>query len=254
MFCEAILPTPILSNPDFSRIFREFPLDSRGHLRELEMIALPKTIFHVKKRYPTGIYEIQTDIYPIDKKLFIDHRFVQEINKRSFANKMLLPSVVLQKRLLGLEGVPYLWGGNYSNGIPQMHSFYPPERELTPKEKITWSCKGVDCSGLLYQVTEGLLPRNASWIAKIGYPLVLKKESTMLSKVLPLDVIVYREEMGHHLIIILDEKHCIESREKNGVVITDLFSRLEEITQSKRYVYEGEGLMCNTFTIRRWYP
>ena len=67
-----------------------------------------------------------------------------------------------------LTGTPYVWGGNWSSGIPEMVHFYPPKSPLDEKTERYWNLKGIDCSGLLYQTSGGATPRNTSQLIYYG--------------------------------------------------------------------------------------
>jgi cell wall-associated NlpC family hydrolase len=130
--------------------------------------------------------------------------------------------------LSALVGCPYVWGGNWSQGIEKMKSLYPMSRKLTFHERANWLMQGVDCSGLLYEVTEGATPRNTSDLIHVGDFVDIQNKSPAQIKRLirPLDLIVWRG----HVIIALDENITIESRaRRGGVVLTDLEQRLEQI-------------------------
>ncbi|HPE85225.1 MAG TPA: hypothetical protein PLO43_03500, partial [Chlamydiales bacterium] len=77
---------------------------------------------------------------------------------------------------------------------------------------------GVDCSGLLYEASYGLTPRNTSELISFG-------EERSLENLQPLDLLVWKG----HVVIVLDPYHTIESRLGKGVVITPLADRLSEI-------------------------
>ncbi|GAI00651.1 unnamed protein product, partial [marine sediment metagenome] len=69
--------------------------------------------------------------------------------------------------------------------------------------------KGVDCSGLLYQATNGYTPRNTSSLVSYGAPVRIAglKVDQIIKKVEPLDIIVRRG----HVVVILNKEQVIES-------------------------------------------
>ena len=52
----------------------------------------------------------------------------------------------------------YTWHGNTKKGIPQMLEWYPPSEDISGVLKDKWMLKGMDCSGLLYEATDGYTP------------------------------------------------------------------------------------------------
>lgn len=215
-------PTPILNTPNFKEVYGErLPFDEQKLVREVEMIALPGMVFVVLQEVKEGILQVKTDDYPSSQCLYLDRR----AGDRAIDNRKMkreLPSIdVILSRMVSKVGVPYVWGGNYSPGIPEWAVWYPPKKVLTSYEEHHWLFKGVDCSGLLYEATDGVTPRNTSWLMKFGVEVVLED-------VKPLDLILY----PGHVIIALNKSEVIESsHEKGGVLISPLKKRIEEITK-----------------------
>ncbi|MCP5505479.1 MAG: C40 family peptidase [Chlamydiales bacterium] len=213
-------PTPILNTPHFKKVYGErLPFDDQELVREVEMIALPGMVFEVIQEEKEGILQVKTDDYPSASSLYLDARAGEKalsIKKR----KVELPSVeMILSRMVSKVGTPYVWGGNYSAGIPEWAEWYPPKDMLTSFEEAHWLFKGVDCSGLLFEATNGFTPRNTSWLMKYGIEIAL-------TDVKPLDLILY----PGHVIIVLDENEVIESNhEKGGVLISPLEQRISEI-------------------------
>ena len=274
LYAIAELPTPVLNTPDFSSVFgnkdgKTLHLDGSGLIREVEFIALPKTVFKIENiinKINTTIYKITTTDYPYpaQKGYFIDSRFVKTIEYKPPNRLKGLPKKkAIINKLLSSEGVNYIWGGNYKEGIPQMLSFYAPAKTLNADLKDQWMLKGVDCSGLLYESTNGYTPRNTSSLLSFGEPVKIANLSAnqIIQKVKPLDIIVW---MGH-VIIIFDRDRAIESRldynkekegNQGGVRIRDLKEVLTETSKERIAVdnYEDdvkEGK--KKFVVRRWH-
>ena len=274
LYAVAELPAPVLNTPDFSFVFGNkegatLHLDDFGLIREVEFIALPKTVFEIEETIKKGgniIYKVTTADYPYpaQKGYFIDSRFVKTIEyKPSNRLKRLPKKKAIINKLLSSEGVNYIWGGNYKEGIPQMLSFYAPAKTLNADLKDQWMLKGVDCSGLLYESTNGYTPRNTSSLLSFGEPVKIANLSAnqIIQKVKPLDIIVW---MGH-VIIIFDRDRAIESRldynkekegNQGGVRIRDLKEVLTETSKERIAVdnYEDdvkEGK--KKFVVRRWH-
>jgi len=241
-FCKVLFPAPILNRYDFSFVFGGYPqgvfLDESGLLSPLETIALEGETLEILKELndqDQKIYQVKLDAYVSRKPLYVDSRFV-ELNDKPFPKrKVELPKkneiLTYMKKLVGY---PYVWGGNWSLGIPQMQLWYPIHKQMTLHEKANWLMQGVDCSGLLYEATQGYTPRNTSELIYFGEFLDIEnKTPEHIAKVVkPLDLIVWKG----HVIIIIDESFTIESRaRRGGVVVTDLKQRLEQIlTEDKK--------------------
>jgi len=273
-FAVAALPTPVLHTPDFHFVFggkdgTTLHLDKTGIIREVEFIALPHTAFKIEDTINQGnttIYKITTDEYPYPstRGYFIDSRFVTTTDCEPVPRPKILPTKeAIIKNLLSAEGSRYLWGGNYKEGISQMLSFYPPSSLLSQEVKAQWIQQGVDCSGLLYEATNGCAPRNTSSLVSFGEPVkIAGLNADQIIKILePLDLMVW----AGHLIIVLDKERTIESRldydtqqggNQGGVRIRKLKDVIHETLQERLPVdHYDEAIEKGTqkFVIRRWY-
>lgn len=246
-FFKAKLHTPILSTPHFAKVFGGekgdcLPLDEKGLLRCIEVIALPGTKFEIVQQHSPYIYEVKTKDYKSHAPLFIDIRFVEEVDSTHSERIPHLPSIPeILAYLSKLEKTPYVWGGNCSLGIQELLTFYPPSKPLDNYLQNIWTLRGVDCSGLLYEVSEGFTPRNTSELIEFGFevshPFFSFQET--LSRIKPLDLIVWKG----HVIIVFDTKMAIESREGKGVIYTPLEEGLA-----------FAQMQSKSFSIRRWHP
>lgn len=249
IFAKALRPTPLLNTPHFSTVFSHpLPLCDQGLLRPIECIALPGTPFHIIGQESACVYRVATPSYPADT-LFVDGRFLT-FSKHPFPNPTpsLPPPHVLLETLYSRVGLPYIWGGNWSRGIPELLNFYPPARPLSPKEHIIHTLQGVDCSGLLYEATSGFTPRNTSELLFYGTGLsIAGKSYREIAQVLhPLDLIVWKG----HVIIAGKSGEVIESHRLYGTVVTNAEKRLSEIMETKQPVDEPTP-DPKTFVIRR---
>ncbi len=254
----ANMPAPILNTADFKGVFGgetgiEVRTDEFGFIAELEFIALPGTAFEIIESYPVDrhfIYEVRTNDYPYPEiSLYADSRFLDITDIPPFDRK-LRPIFVeeIQENLINLIGVPYLWGGNYSAGIPEMLEFYKPTGEIDRKTRNKWILKGVDCSGLLYEATEGFTPRNTSGLENFGsvVDILNKNSDEIIMNLQPLDLILWKG----HVIIVLDEEKLIESIPERGVITTKIYDRFREILSEftpANYLNSDDE-----FIIRRW--
>jgi hypothetical protein len=258
--------TPVLNTPDFSGVFggkdgRTMKSDRCGQVRELEFIALPGTAFRVLGKTRTGaaaIYRVETTDYPAPPgaALYVDSRFIEQSDASPPPRRRDLPEPAqIIAALKAAVGSPYVWGGNVSEGIPEMaRMFYHgtiPEKDMT---RMTMA--GLDCSGLLYQATGGWTPRNTSQLIAFGRGIsVAGKTAGELARLLePLDLIVW----NGHVIIVLDRQTVIESRLEcgrggnGGVKTTPLRRRLAEIMQTRRPADVWPSEQRTVFVIRRW--
>jgi hypothetical protein len=273
LYAVATLPAPVLNTPDFASVFggsdgKTLHRDQSGLIREVEFVAIPGTKFRIEeslKRGSQAIYRVTTDEYPYPTKsgYFIDSRFVSITSNPPAPRPKLLP--VKQKvieNLLAAEGSSYVWGGNFRAGIPQLLDFYPPSTGSPhpPATKEMWRLAGVDCSGLLYEATNGFTPRNTSSLVEYGrsVPIAGLDPVKIVERLEPLDLIVW----SGHVMIVLDRERLIESRldpkgNGGGVVVRPLREALAELMKGRVPL---DGYQATTpngekgFVIRRWYP
>ncbi|MBN2531456.1 MAG: hypothetical protein JXB88_01120 [Spirochaetales bacterium] len=271
-YAVAKYPTPVLYTSDFNAVFGgedgiSLKFDDYGEIDELECIALPGTVFCIEDTMYKGkncIYRVTTHDYPYptEKGYYIDSRFVVVSHvKPDERIKILPPLKQILKNLRNAEGALYTWGGNYCRGIPENLYFYPPLAEIDVSLKEQWMLCGVDCSGLLYEATNGYVPRNTSTLVTYGEPVLIEglTLSQITEKLLPLDIIVWKG----HVFTVIDKGEVIESNYdyepeiegfQGGVRISPADKRLEmllkERTPVNDYNKEVEG---KKFVIRRWY-
>lgn len=249
--------TPLLNTASFSQVFGGedgslLPLDEQGLLRAVEMVAFPETRFTILQEINSTILQVETKEYP-SSPLFVDSRFLHYTDqKKQERKKRVLPPSKIVKDLEALVGTAYIWGGNYHLGVKELLTYYPPASPISNEMERIWSLQGVDCTGLLYQVTEGAVPRNSSWLTAFGVPLFIENLSPqeIASLVKPLDLIVWHG----HLIIILDSQKCIESTPKEGVVIKNLIHRLEQLIDELKKIPMNNPPESKKdyFVLRRW--
>ena len=259
-YAVAILHTPVLNTSDFESVFGgesgdSLMLDENGHIMTLEFIAIPYTAFEIHETIPKqehNIYRITSTDYPYTSaELFIDSRFVNVLDKKPEGRKVEMPAKdVIIQNMEALEGYRYLWGGNYGDGVVDMLDFYKPSSDLDVDTKATWCLKGVDCSGLIYQATNGTTPRNTSSLIYYGTGLEIsgKSDTAIYHLLRPLDLIVWKG----HVIIVLDENTTIESRPPKGVQKNDLFKRLKEVIEERQPVNDWDLSEGERFVVRRW--
>ena len=274
-FLQAVQPTPVYAIPEIISLYyadtarrkSELRLDKLGHLRELEFIALPGTKFMVvrKLEFDWGtVYAVQTRDYPSRKPLYVAAEFVVPCTSGTPERSPVLPAVpIILQRLRELEGQPYCWGGNYSSGIEKLLELYPPgekagDVEFMQKYRGKWVLEGVDCSGMLYEATDGFTPRNTSELVHYGRAVSIAGLTAreIAEKLKSLDLIVWHG----HVVVVFDKDTVIESRprypdgHRGGVRLEPLLGRLEEVLETRVPVddYARENTAGKRFVVRRF--
>ena len=230
-------PAPLYNTPNIPHQQPSLNVskDHQGLLKQVETIALTGTKFKILKKAAQTVYEVTTLDYPSPTPLYIDSRFLEAASVETpEREKELPPTDSILKFMKSLVGARYFWGGNWAMGIPEMVHFYP---QLSPNDDDLL-CKGVDCSGLLYQATNGFTPRNTAQLCSYGELLEFD-----LEKVKPLDMMVW----PGHVIFVLDHNSVIESAVGKGVFVSAL---RERVTFFREKLQAEQKL----FYLRRWHP
>ncbi|MBI5274531.1 MAG: hypothetical protein HY860_05710 [Chlamydiales bacterium] len=249
----AITATPILNTPDFSFVYGAVDgsllLDQKGFFRPLEMIVFPNTVFTVVKQHGQYILEVTTKEYLSQKKLFIDKRFVSITTDKPPERTISLPAFEeIKNKLLVHVGRPYVWGGNMLEALDKINEYYPT-KQLSPYENIIKVCDGIDCSGLLYYATNGFVPRNTKEMCFFGRSIPIENKQIEDMSLKPLDMIL---DKGH-VVFVLDERYCIQSKEKFGVYIAPTRNILSSLFRRKKPRNQWDlELENDIFIINRW--
>ncbi len=253
-YAISVLPTPIYNTADFAKAYdivnNELTAkDKSGLVREIEGQTFPGTVWKIHDTINMNgitIYEASTNEYwnvPKDFHFFIDSRSVDLVNKRPGPRQAILPpkSYMLDKMQsikaqTEKELIPYIWGGNVLEGIPENKEFYAGENnlsKLSSEDKKQFFLEGLDCTGLLYYITNGHTPRNSSWLRTFGDPVNIENKNIdeIIAIVKPLDIVVHQG----HVFMILDKDNTIESRlsKGGGVVIIPIKERFKELMAEK---------------------
>ena len=252
--------TPVLNRFDFKSVFGgvsgTLPFDQENLVRAFEMIAFPGTVFEILEKHSDHILQVRTAEYPTLGPLFVDSRFGTQTKKRPSEREKKLPSPKkILERMKNQLGKPYIWGGNRCMGVPELLLYYPPKKILTPLESVSWTCQGVDCSGLLYEAVGGALPRNTQDLLFAGRSVPIEGvEWEQIPELLqPLDLIIW----NGHMTIVYDDKSVIESKhEWGGVCMTDLQKRLRIIREEDKKIAADDPVHVlqnsATFLVRRF--
>ncbi len=246
-FAVARQPVPVFNQPQAAMPGATQKKDRCGQVRELEVIALPGTVFRiVTAAHQIGqVLQVTTDEYqaPAGVSLYVDAALLEQQQVRPVPRKPLLPQqLALQKMLRSADGLPYIWGGNLREGVSSGE-----QRRFA----------GLDCSGLLYEVTDGYTPRNTDQLVQFGAAVEVEglTAEKLAERLRPLDLIVWKG----HVIIVLDQKTSIESvmncgEKKNGVVLTPLIKRLTQLLQQRRpaNAWPADTKKTALFVVRRW--
>ncbi len=264
---------PVLNTADFRSIFggsdgNSLALDSCGQNRALEFIALPGTPFSIENivnDFEFPVYRVTTTDYPYPSAsgYYIDSRMVRTTDSAPPPRTRTLPDpATIIARLVSAVGTHYQWGSNRRQGIPEMISLYPPAagRQTATGTRESWTLQGLDCSGLLYEATDGWTPRNTSTLVRYGSPVPIEglDADRIVQSIAPLDLIVWKG----HVMIILDRERLIESRldcqgTGGGVQVRDLEEALRQLLASRMPLdaYDEKKMEgTQGFVIRRWHP
>lgn len=257
-YAVAITATPVLNTPAFGKLFGgTVTLDPCRQVRPIEFVALPGTLFRIEGEETDGgidVYRVSSNDYPYRSKTgyYVDARFLKPVSAGARQERpRALPGLAeVQKRLLAALGKPYVWGGNVKDGAPLLRELYPQGDPLA----------GVDCSGLLYQATDGFTPRNTSTLTGFGtaLPVAGLSAERIAQKLQPLDLIVW----SGHVMIVLDRDSFIESvmgceGGVSGVRLTPLRDGLRRLMKHRQplddYAKGAKGAGGKGFVVRRWF-
>jgi hypothetical protein len=267
-YATARTATPVLNTPDFSAVFGgagggDLKTDRCGQVRELEYIALPGTVFSIRKKLRSGnadIYEVDTDDYAASPnvRLYVEGRFLKLEGGIPAPRTPALPSrEQIITALRASVGAGYVWGGNVPNGVPELMTWF--DDGVGKENRRRFTLAGLDCSGLLYHATGGVTPRNTSQLTTFGQGVDItgKPASEIAALLQPLDLIVW----NGHVIIVIDRLTAIESRlacgrpAHGGVVLTVLTERIADLLRTRHpvTVWPEGGKDRDIFVVRRWY-
>mgnify|MGYP000873594383 CR=1 FL=1 len=248
-FAVASQPVPVFNSAAAARTQALLKTDRCGQLRELEFIALPGTVFHIiaTDMADPAVAEVTTNDYqaPSGTRLYLHTALVAMTMDEPPPRIRSLPAAaVIDRQLRSTVGLPYVWGGNWRTGI---------------QSDGRLRFQGLDCSGLLYEATNGVTPRNTEQLVRFGraVPIEGRGVDELLKVLQPLDLLVWKG----HVIIVLDRPSAIESlldcnNKDGGVRITPLRQRLQQLLQQRKPVdhWPDNKEGSRVFVVRRWHP
>ena len=271
----ALTATPVFQlprdNPDINEIvwwpWTQWPkFDWSNLIRELIVVYPKWTVFSlVKKRmkWKNTYYEVRTNEFDAKNNpthsFYIDSRFV-DVSKTH--PKDLIPKLPSSEQiLLNMHNAlwsSYIWGWTRYKGVPELNNYFPSDVQLSDGQLKQKTLRGVDCSWLLYQSTNGYTPRNSHWLLTYWNAVEIEWNTVdqIIKKLRPLDLIVW----AGHVIIVYDANNVIESRWypwfKWGVMMTKTKTRLQEIMETRQPVNnwsESKKPNAEKFVVRRRY-
>ncbi len=260
-YAVTLYPAPVLNSPDFESVFggldgKTLKTDSEGLIRDIEYIAFKGTVFQIIDETDKDnhkILHVKTNDYNYGNELYIDSRFVKiQDTKPDEKEKKLPPKKEIYSFLDKAVGSKYIWGGNCIAGISKMLDYYKPSGNIDDETLTKWELKGCDCSGLMYEATNGYTERNTSKLIYEGEPVLIEgMTAEEIANILkPLDMIVW---VGH-VIYVYDKITAIQSAlSKGGVVKTDLIETLKHLMEKRTPVNNYDDGTDERFVVRRWY-
>ena len=274
-YARTVIPTPLfrlpVDNVDLNKILwwkgtTGMKVDGNNMIIDLAVVLPPDTpVTLMRKIEKDGFtyYQVRTREFDAGRGAkvgyFLDARYIQKTDQKNEEKSQILPSFEeVIDNLLATSGTAYIWWGTWYQGVPENEHFFPSQNKLSSLEKKRKLMKGVDCSGLLYQATNGYTPRNSRSLLNFWEAVEIEwktvEQIAMLLK--PLDIIV----RDGHVVVVLDEKRTIESRGRGknpgGVEIVEIKKRLEEIFKTRKPVnnYSASSLpKAKKFVVRRWF-
>lgn len=260
-YAVTISAAPVLNSPDFDNVFggsdrKRLKTDKEGLIRDLEYTALKGTVFQILDEIDKGdhqILHVKAFDYDYGNELYTDSRFVKILSTKPTLPEKKLPSIKeIYSFLDRAVGSKYIWGGNCIAGISMMLEYYKPAEILSDETLTKWQLKGCDCSGLMYEATNGYTERNTSKLIYEGEPVPIEglTAEEISNIVKPLDMIVWKG----HVIYVYDEITAIQSAlSKGGVVKTDLVETLKHLMETRTPINDYDAGSGERFVVRRWY-
>ena len=249
---------PLFEN---NKEIRSFERGEKGcNCDDLDTVLLPGAVIEVLGDEKSGMVEVTCEMTErVKHKGFVYASSVEDFCKKfekgdvkRERSPMSLDEIrSVFKRCLS-ENVPYCWGGNNFEAIPLRGATF-----TSKKEGEQYECRGFDCSGLLYYISNGTLPHATGALKNFGKRLFtveaakkwevseedLKKEIGDLKDT---DFIAIK---GH--VIVAYNKGLIEFRSKDlGCCFTPKEKAVQRITE----LIEAAKKKNSDVWFVRWHP
>lgn len=235
------------------KVERSFERGEKGcNCEGLDTVLLPGSVIEVLEYKENGMAEVTCEM--TEK---VKHKgFVCKYSVENFCKKFEKGDAKQERSPMSLdkiravferclrENVPYCWGGNQFETIPL------PRVTFTSKnEGEQYECRGFDCSGLLYYISDGTLPHATGALKNFGtllftikagqiwHETFIKEVDQVVAKLKDTDFIVIK---GH--VIVAYNGGLLEFRSKDlGCCFTspeDVISQDESQSNKKDPVRE----------------
>jgi hypothetical protein len=160
---------PLFEN---NKEIRSFERGKKGcNCDDLDTVLLPGSVIEVLGYKENGMAEVTCEM--TEK---VKHKgFVYKSSVENFCKKFGKGNVKRKRSPMSLEdikkvferclreNVPYCWGGNQFETIPLRGATF-----TSKKEGEQYECRGFDCSGLLYYISDGTLPHATGALKNFG--------------------------------------------------------------------------------------
>ena len=231
-------------------------------LRGVEQVILPSSVVQLlsSSDTPEGFSQVKI-VFPIESKvcMYVSN---QCLNALTFdyksSNQPLQAKSIESTFLMNQLGKLYIWGGNCVEPIEQGLKVQLSE-DAFYNQYMTF--QGFDCSGLVYALFQGRIPRNTSEMIEDNQYLEIVSLGldSLRDNLLPYDLILYK---GHVLIVGPKGQYIYESihQQKAGGVKRFVKESLQEVLSKRgKTVYATSSEKVNTdkrcFFVKRyrWY-
>ena len=152
-----------------NKVTRSFERGEKGcNCEGLDTVLLPGSVIEVLEYKENGMAEVTCEMTKEVK-----HRgYVYKSSIEDFCEKFEKGDIKRERSPMSLEeiqtvfesclreNVPYCWGGNQFKTVPLP--------EGTFKKGEQYECRGFDCSGLLYYISDGTLPHATGALKNFG--------------------------------------------------------------------------------------
>ena len=250
---------PLFEN---NKEIRSFERGKKGcNCDDLDTVLLPGSVIEVLGYKENGMAEVTCEMTEKVKhkgfvyKSFVENcceNFEKEDVKRERSPMSLNEIRSVFKRCL-CENVPYCWGGNNFEAVPLRGTTFTSE-----KKGEQYECRGFDCSGLLYYISDGTLPHATGSLKDFGRRLFTieagkiwddaftKEVEKVIADLKDTDFIAIK---GH--VIVAYNKGLIEFRSKDlGCCFTSKEGANKRITE----LIEAAKKKNSDVWFVRWHP